>query len=99
MNATRVMNDLDERVLESRRRLEAEIHEYLVGVWDTADRALQRRVRQLADRAAQHRQQPGPHRLARPVAARICGQRRQVAAQSGAVDHLFEPERYACHSR
>jgi len=41
-NATRVMNDLDERVLESRRRLEGELQEYLRGVYASAERALQR---------------------------------------------------------
>jgi hypothetical protein len=40
-NATRVMNDLDERVLESRRRLEGEIKEYLRGMQVSAERALQ----------------------------------------------------------
>ncbi len=41
-NATRVMNDLDERVLESRRRLEAELQEYLHDIYASAERALQR---------------------------------------------------------
>jgi len=41
-NATRVMNDLDERVLESRRRLEGEVQEYLRAVYASAERALQR---------------------------------------------------------
>ena len=41
-NATRVMNDLDERVLESRRRLEGELQEYLHGVYASAERALER---------------------------------------------------------
>lgn len=49
MNATRIANDLDERVLESRRRLEAELHALLDGVYASADRALTRaRVAQAA---------------------------------------------------
>ena len=52
-NATRVMNDLDERVLESRRRLEGEVQDYLRGVHASADRALQRaRSRQAAGEQA-----------------------------------------------
>jgi hypothetical protein len=39
-NATRVQNDLDERVLESRRRLEAEIRKVLLEVSQVAQRAL-----------------------------------------------------------
>jgi hypothetical protein len=39
-NATRVQNDVDERVLESRRRLEAEIRRALADVGGVADRAL-----------------------------------------------------------
>jgi ribosome biogenesis GTPase A/uncharacterized coiled-coil protein SlyX len=41
-NATRVVNDLDERVLESRRRLEGELQEYLRGVYTMAEHALER---------------------------------------------------------
>ncbi len=41
-NSTRVLNDLDERVLESRRRLESEIRERLHEVCDSAARALER---------------------------------------------------------
>lgn len=47
-NATRVMNDLDERVLESRRRLEGELQEHLRAVYTSADRALQRARNQQA---------------------------------------------------
>jgi hypothetical protein len=42
MNATRVANDLDERVLESRRRLQAELSALLESVFASADRALTR---------------------------------------------------------
>jgi hypothetical protein len=41
-NATRAINDLDERVLEGRRRLEAEIHDSLDHVAIAAERALER---------------------------------------------------------
>ncbi len=40
-NATRVQNDLDERVLESRRRLEAEVRKVLLEVGRIAQRALE----------------------------------------------------------
>jgi ribosome biogenesis GTPase A len=54
-NATRVMNDLDERVLESRRRLEGELQEYLRGIYASAERALQRgRARRNAGQVAVH---------------------------------------------
>jgi hypothetical protein len=39
-NATRVTSDLDERVLESRRRLEAEVRACLREVYASAERAL-----------------------------------------------------------
>ncbi|HEY4838298.1 MAG TPA: dynamin family protein [Candidatus Acidoferrales bacterium] len=39
-NSTRVQNDVDDRVLESRRRLEGEIRQALIDVSATADRAL-----------------------------------------------------------
>ncbi len=38
-NSTRIQNDLDERVLESRRQLEAEIHSRLRDVYASAERA------------------------------------------------------------
>jgi hypothetical protein len=41
-NATRVTNDLDEQVLESRRRLEYELRERLSDVYRVAERALER---------------------------------------------------------
>lgn len=41
-NAARVVNDFDDRVIESRRRLEAEIRSYLQQVAASAERALQR---------------------------------------------------------
>jgi hypothetical protein len=41
-NASRVLSDLDERVLESRRRMEAEIRGYLRLVYESAERALER---------------------------------------------------------
>jgi hypothetical protein len=41
-NATRIVNDLEERVLESRRRLEIEIRGCLDSVSSSAERALQR---------------------------------------------------------
>lgn len=50
-NANRIMNDLDERVRESRRRLEGEIRGYLRDVALSAERALDRaRARQAAGR-------------------------------------------------
>ncbi len=39
-NSTRIRNDLEERVLESRRQLEAEIHSRLRAVYASAERAL-----------------------------------------------------------
>jgi hypothetical protein len=42
MNTTRVQNDLDERVAESRRHLEAEVQTILEQVYVSADRALAR---------------------------------------------------------
>jgi Dynamin family len=52
-NSTRVVNDLDERVLESRRQLESEIRERLHEVCDSATRALERaRSRQAAGEEA-----------------------------------------------
>jgi GTP-binding protein EngB required for normal cell division len=52
-NAMRVKNDLNERVLESRRRLERELREYLRTVCASADRALERaRARWQAGQAA-----------------------------------------------
>jgi hypothetical protein len=52
-NTARIMNDLDERVLESRRRLEAEIRGYLRDVCASAERALERaRSRQAAGKQA-----------------------------------------------
>ncbi|HUB10234.1 MAG TPA: dynamin family protein [Myxococcales bacterium] len=42
MNATRVQNDFDERILESRRRLEAEIRTLLTSASSSAERALAR---------------------------------------------------------
>jgi len=48
-NTARIMNNLDDRVLESRRRLEAEIRGYLRDICASAERALQRaRGRQAA---------------------------------------------------
>jgi hypothetical protein len=41
-NATRLTSDLDDRVLESRRRLEVEIRSHLREVYATAERALER---------------------------------------------------------
>lgn len=41
-NAARVVNDFDERVIESRRRLESEIRSYLQQVSTSAERALER---------------------------------------------------------
>jgi GTP-binding protein EngB required for normal cell division len=53
MNATRVQNDFDERVLESRRVLEAEIRSMLVSAVSSGERALDRaRVTQSAGAAA-----------------------------------------------
>jgi hypothetical protein len=52
-NTARVMNDLDDRALESRRRLEAEIRGYLRDVCTSAERALQHaRGRQAAGEQA-----------------------------------------------
>jgi len=52
-NATRVMNDLDERVRESRRKLQGEIQAYLREVYESADRALRRaRLRRGAGESA-----------------------------------------------
>jgi GTP-binding protein EngB required for normal cell division len=52
-NASRVLSDLDERVLESRRRMEGEIRGYLRLVCESAERALGRaRVRWAAGQAA-----------------------------------------------
>ncbi len=42
VNATRVQNDFDERILESRRRLEAEIRSMLTAASSSAERALAR---------------------------------------------------------
>ena len=41
-NTARIMNDLDDRVLESRRRLEADLRGYLRDVCTSAERALER---------------------------------------------------------
>jgi GTP-binding protein EngB required for normal cell division len=55
MNSTRVQNDLDERVLESRRRLESDIHQLLQRVYESADRAVARtRAAQVAGMDAVH---------------------------------------------
>ncbi len=52
-NTARILNDLDERVLESRRRLEAQIRGYLRDVCALAERALERaRSRQAAGEQA-----------------------------------------------
>ena len=52
-NTARILNDLDDRVLESRRRLEAEIRGYLRDVCASAERALERaRSRQAAGKQA-----------------------------------------------
>jgi GTP-binding protein EngB required for normal cell division len=49
VNASRVTGDLDERVLESRRRLESEIRSYLLDLHQSAQRALEvARVRWVA---------------------------------------------------
>jgi GTP-binding protein EngB required for normal cell division len=52
-NSARIMHDLDDRVLESRRRLEAEIRRYLRDACTSAERALERACRgQAAGRQA-----------------------------------------------
>jgi GTP-binding protein EngB required for normal cell division len=53
INANRIANDLDDRVIESRRRLESEIHTHLSGVSSAAEIALNRaKERQAQGQAA-----------------------------------------------
>ncbi|MBX3023761.1 dynamin family protein [bacterium] len=67
-NAARVANDFDDRVVESRRRLEAEIRGYLQQVSTSAERALQR---------ARARQAEGEHAV-RAEVARLDALRQQA---------------------
>jgi len=69
-NTARIMNDLDERVLESRQRLEAEIRRHLREVSASAERALQR---------ARSRQAAGQHAV-RAEVERLESIRQQVDA-------------------
>jgi GTP-binding protein EngB required for normal cell division len=75
-NAARLMNDLDERVLESRRRLELEIRTHLQEVYACAERALAN---------AQARRASGEEAV-RAELARIETLYRQVEALRGASE-------------
>ncbi len=72
-NSTRVVNDLDERVLESRRRLESEVRDRLREGLDSAVQALER---------ARARQAEGSEAVAREL-ARIEELRRRVRSLRG----------------
>ena len=70
MNSTLVQNDLDERVMESRRRLEGEIRALLQDVYTSAERALARsRATQAAGEQAVRGELLRLDRLARAVRA------------------------------